>query len=360
MPLALSARIKIVQTYYAEAHSLTRTWRALRREEDLRRGLSKWAIRRLINKFERTGSVRWASKRRRTPSSAHERAVVDVTNALSAGEPNSTRRLSRGTNVPRTTVQRILHQELHLYPYKIQLVHQLKRGDKAQRLAFCHWLLSSCETDPLFLQNLIMSDEAKFHLDGVVNKANCRVWSTENPHVSVERVQFAPSITVWCGVSAKAILGPFFFEEGTHPVTVTAVRYRQMVTEFLLPQLQRHKMARSAVWFQQDRATPHTALATLTLLEAKFADRVISKGAEVSWPPRSPDLTAPDFFLWGYVKAKVYETQPKTLVELKSRIVNAVRSVSSQLRTKVILEAFPQRCKDCIRYRGGQLDNVVF
>ena len=33
-----------------------------------------------------------------------------------------------------------------------------------------------------------------------------------------------------------------------------------------------------------------------------------------TWPPRSPDLTVCDFFLWGFVKDNVYDPQlPKTL-----------------------------------------------
>ncbi|KAJ4426704.1 hypothetical protein ANN_26502 [Periplaneta americana] len=36
-------------------------------------------------------------------------------------------------------------------------------------------------------------------------------------------------------------------------------------------------------------------------------------------PPRSPDLTTPDFFLWGYLKDRFYATCPQTLDDLKSK-----------------------------------------
>jgi hypothetical protein len=50
------------------------------------------------------------------------------------------------------------------------------------------------------------------------------------------------------------------------------------------------------VWFQQDGATAHTARATMDLLREIFGEQIILKNAEFVWPPRSPDLTAPDFF----------------------------------------------------------------
>ncbi|GBO40468.1 hypothetical protein AVEN_267533-1 [Araneus ventricosus] len=36
-------------------------------------------------------------------------------------------------------------------------------------------------------------------------------------------------------------------------------------------------------------------------------------GGYVEWPPCSPELNPLDFFLWGYIKQRVYETPPPTL-----------------------------------------------
>jgi hypothetical protein len=39
------------------------------------------------------------------------------------------------------------------------------------------------------------------------------------------------------------------------------------------------------------------------------------------WPPRYPDLTMCDFFLWGYIKDKMYVSPlPTNLEELKIKI----------------------------------------
>jgi hypothetical protein len=37
-----------------------------------------------------------------------------------------------------------------------------------------------------------------------------------------------------------------------------------------------------------------------------------------------PDLTPCDYFLWGYLKRKVFETGPRTIAGLKQRIQDEV------------------------------------
>jgi len=46
-------------------------------------------------------------------------------------------------------------------------------------------------------------------------------------------------------------------------------------------------------YFQQDGATSHISYVSMAEIQSFFGDRVISKG---HWPPRSPDLTPPDYF----------------------------------------------------------------
>ncbi|GFW47352.1 uncharacterized protein TNCV_335221 [Trichonephila clavipes] len=106
-------------------------------------------------------------------------------------------------------------------------------------------------------------------------------------------------LTVWCALWAGGIIGPYFFknDEG-HNVTVNGDRYRAMITNFFIPELNNHDV--QELWFQQDGATCHTARATIDLLKDTFGDRLISRFGPVNWPPRSCDLTPLDYFLWGY------------------------------------------------------------
>ncbi|GFV19475.1 uncharacterized protein TNCV_3664071 [Trichonephila clavipes] len=105
-------------------------------------------------------------------------------------------------------------------------------------------------------------DEAHFWLNGYVNKQNCRIWSEANPQVYVETPLHPEKLTVWCALWAGGIIGPYFFknDEG-HNVTVNGDRYRAMITNFFIPELNNHDV--QELWFQQDDATCHTARATI-------------------------------------------------------------------------------------------------
>jgi len=51
-----------------------------------------------------------------------------------------------------------------------------------------------------------------------------------------------------------------------------------------------------------------------------------------TWPPRSPDLTECDFFLWGFVKDNIYVPPlPKTLPELRQRINTEIGNVTHDM-----------------------------
>ncbi|KAJ4444011.1 hypothetical protein ANN_05800 [Periplaneta americana] len=85
-------------------------------------------------------------------------------------------------------------------------------------------------------------------------------------------------------------------------------------------------------YFQQDGATCHTSNESMELTASFFDDRIISRNL---WPPRSPDLTMPDFFLWGYLKDRVYATRPQTLDDLKHNITQEIQAIDNRVLQRV-------------------------
>ncbi|GFX20489.1 uncharacterized protein TNCV_3488461 [Trichonephila clavipes] len=143
-----------------------------------------------------------------------------------------------------------------------QLGLAIHQNDHQARRRFVEWAQNENAVVPDFHKRILFSDEAHFWLNGYVNKQNCGIWSEANPKVYVETLLHAEKLTVWCALWASGIIGPYFFKnvEG-HNVTVNGDRYRAMMTNFFIPELNNHDV--QELWFQQDGATCHTARATI-------------------------------------------------------------------------------------------------
>ena len=81
-------------------------------------------------------------------------------------------------------------------------------------------------------------------------------------------------------------------------------------------------------YFQQDGATCHTSKESMTEIESFFDDRIISKAL---WPPRSPHLSPPDFFLWGALKGKAYGNKPRAIQEMENNIRRETAAISEDV-----------------------------
>lgn len=246
-----------------------------------------------------------------------------------------------------------------MHPYKLQLTQELLPADRPKRLEFCNKLLDMIEEEDIILEDVFFSDEAHFDLHGHVNKQNMRYYAVKNPQLTHARPLHSPRVTVWCALSAKTIIGPYFFEEEGLNVTVNGDRYLNMLNEFFFPALRRKRITVSRTWFQQDGAIAHICTDVLNLLKKKFQTRLISRNTEFMWPPRSPDLTPPDFFLWGHLKSRVYLEKPKDTEELKSAIQREIAGIKTSTLRKVI-DNFEKRLKECKNRNGDYLSGVLF
>ena len=92
---------------------------------------------------------------------------------------------------------------------------------------------------PDFASKLLMSDEAHFELNGTANKQNCKFWGIPNPRQTLSSLH----------ICVRSLYGA----------------------------------------------------ETMDPLQQIFPDRIISKYVDFNSPARSPDLTALDFFQWGYM-----------------------------------------------------------
>lgn len=204
----------------------------------------------------------------------------------------------------------------------------------------------------------MFSDEAHFWLNGYVNKQNCRIWTDEQPEEYQQLPLHPEKTTVWCALWAGGIIGPYFFKnEANRAVTVNGARYRAMISDFFLPELQARDVG--DIWFQQDGATAHTARETMDLLKDHFGEQLISRFGPVNWPPRSCDLTPLDFFLWGYVKAKVFADKPASIEALEANITRVIGEIPVAMLENVI-ENWNHRMEHLKNSCGQHLREIIF
>jgi len=90
-----------------------------------------------------------------------------------------------------------------------------------------------------------------------------------------------------------------------------------MLELYVAPQLEEFQLW---IIFQQDGVPPHWGSHVCRFLDATFPNKWTGRDGPTSWPPRSPDITPLDFFLWVYVKDKVFSTPVPDITNLKARI----------------------------------------
>jgi hypothetical protein len=223
----------------------------------------------------------------------------------------SIRKLSQQVGVSYGTAHTALKKRLCLHPYKITAVRELKPGDSAKRVAYCEWFLDFLDREGEdILDVTFFTDEAYFHLLGYINSQNSGVWCAHNPHAFHESPLHDEKMGVWVGVSRRRIVGPIFFSE-----SLNSQRYCDNIVYPFIAQMKEDEIDKA--YFQKDGATAYTAHMSMALFDDVFADRNIST---TIWPPRSPDLSPPDFFLRAAMETSLYSKNPHTIDGLKMAI----------------------------------------
>lgn len=239
------------------------------------------------------------------------------------------------------------------------MVQHLPEGSAKNRFEFARDFLAFLQTNKHVEDFIFFSDEAHFHLSGKVNKQNDRIYAVENPHATRPSFLHQQRVTVWAAMSGRRLLGPFFFHDN-----INSESYLDMLRDYAIPQLREGAMCTRDQWFQQDGARPHTTQTVLNFLNLAFGGHVVSNRfpetfqTVFKWPPYSPDLNPPDFFLWGYLKSKVYTNEPQNLADLMHNICKEMKEIPEDMLKKTI-QNFKNRLALVKKAHGGHIENFL-
>lgn len=267
----------------------------------------------------------------------------------------STRRIAIRLNMRYWTVWKILKRE-GLHPYHFRRVQNITDPDYAARSAFSAWINLNVRENPNFLARILWTDEASFTRAGITNYRNLHAWSADNPHlVRPSSFQHEFSVNVWAGIIGNHLVGPVQLPHrlnGPRFLEFLQNIFRELLWDIPLDNRRR-------MWLQLDGAPAHFAVAVRQHLDENYP-QWIGRGGRVAWPPRSPDFTPLDYFLWGWMKQKVYFTPINTREELINRIqvaadeIRADPDALSRATQQVGLRAIA-----CLQNRGGHFEQML-
>lgn len=310
-------------------------------------------VRRIIQKFNRTGSVLDIRHKERLRPATNDDASIDLLGHVEVFPRMSTSERAHEAGMSQSSVDRILKRNKY-HGYQYENVQELHGDDFEHREQFCGWFINQEIQIPEFALNIMSSDESSFYLSGAVHTKNRRYWSDINPHVFQEaHLQNNPRLNVWCALYRDQLIGPYFIDGN-----LDGMGYLNLLNDVLRPFLDELPLQRRLnFYFQQDGAPPHFSRVVRAWLDVYLPGRWIGRGGPIPWPARSPDLSPQDFFLWGYLKSKVYEDKPASLEELRDRIREACATVTSDMILRVVDE-WGSRVGHCFAARGQHFEHV--
>ena len=206
-------------TLYLEAKSLKTVQVRYCRSFNFNNFSHKFQITHWVKTFKDTGTLITSTKKGKKSTSGRKLTArspenVDaVRDSVGQSPKKSLRRCSQELGLSRSSVHRILKNDLQLYPYRIQIKQTPTQNDMAKRVEISQWFESKTEENPNFLQNVWFSDEAHFSLSGHVNSKNSVFQGSQAPDEVLQRPLHSVKSTVWVAILKYGITGSFWFED---------------------------------------------------------------------------------------------------------------------------------------------------
>uniref|UniRef100_A0A1B6G3J3 Tc1-like transposase DDE domain-containing protein n=1 Tax=Cuerna arida TaxID=1464854 RepID=A0A1B6G3J3_9HEMI len=236
--------------------------------------------------------------------------------------------------------------------YRVHLVQELNEDDFDWRLEFCEVIVDRIDRKQILLNDILFSDEVTFVLNGSVNRHNCRYWDNSNPHWKEEsHTQHPQKLNVWAGIIGNQIVGPFFINGNLNGDSYLAMLQNEIIPDYKL------LLVDNFIEFISNKMARHHTL--LSLLENTWIQYSLTGGLEaVEWPARSHDLSLLDFFLWGYLKDKVYRTKPQDLAHLRNLIVQEAQDIPRDYLQNTV-DGFYNRLGHCQTMGGEHFEHIL-
>lgn len=285
---------------------------------------------------------------RPTTSSTTEN-IERVREAIDEDRRITVRELEEDLGIPRSSIHRIIHEDLQMTRVVARWVpHLLNEEQKQERVRVCRQLLNDYGSDPLFLDKIVTGDESWFLSHMPETKQQSTQWRAPGEHPPV-KAKTAPSgkkrmATVFW--DRRGILMIDWLPEGQ---TINSAYYidqlkrlREKIKE------QRRGKLTHGILLLHDNARPHTSHETEAAIK-ELGFKVMPH------PAYSPDLAPSDFHLFAKMKEPLRGKSYGNLSALASAINQWVKATPIQFFAEGI-ESLPKRWTKCVSLKGTYIE----
>ncbi|KAJ8912320.1 hypothetical protein NQ315_005924 [Exocentrus adspersus] len=261
----------------------------------------------LKERFERTANANY-EKTARTHACSNQDRQIDIVGCAIQNPSRSIREISDEISISKSVVHRTLKKN-NFHPYHPEHHQFLTEQDCQKRVQFSEWATIKLQ-DESFFSKVLFTDESSFTNTGRENRHNYHYYADQNPRLMrQDDHQHRFKVNVWAGICGE---------------------YRHIPPDDLNSQ-----------WFQHDGAPAHSSLASRSHSMASTISRSILSS----------------FFLWGYIKDKVYETPPTDVEDLRAKIRNAFLTITPEMLRNVASN-FRRRIAQCLDKNGRHFERL--
>jgi len=271
--------------------------------------------------------------------------LCEIIQKIIETEPfQSVRSISSQLDVNRESIRMVLTDVLQLHKYKCKWIpHTLTPQRMEERVLCATNMLKKLRTRNVF-KNIITGDEAWFFFD---NPADAQ-WAR-----SVDEVQRNVNRTI----QSKKVMLTILWGVDSFYILEALPGSQKFDSDYFISILKKlkkeyckikKKMSVQGVYLHLDNAKVHTSMATVAT--AKKLGFTMLKH-----PSYSPDIAPSDFFLFGYIKDQLKNTEFETTDELIEAVQNILSEVPPELLSKVF-ENWAERLEEVIASGGEYIE----
>lgn len=160
--------------------------------------------------------------------------------------------------------------------------------------------------------------KSKMNNNGHNKTTNCAIWNKFNKSIFSKNAQTCRLVHIYTVSSQKHLTKQAKFFQNNYKTHIFAKN--PILTSYLefLPDAETDNSNRN-IRSQPNSASSHFSRSSLQDLDTLFPGTSIGRKESFQWPPRSPDITIPDYLLWGYLK-NMYNTKLVNIGELTEYI----------------------------------------